>query len=83
VGALVFSGIPYVKRSAPGAVALQASTRITDDGQGLRTRNILVAAQVALTLTLLVGSVLMVQSFWRLTRVNPGFTRLPQKLLSL
>jgi putative ABC transport system permease protein len=36
-------------------------------------RNVLVAVQVALALTLLVGSALMVQSFWRLTRVDPGF----------
>jgi putative ABC transport system permease protein len=36
-------------------------------------RAALVAVQVALALTLLVGSALMVQNFWRLTRVDPGF----------
>jgi hypothetical protein len=33
----------------------------------------LVAVQVALALTLLVGSALMAQSFWRLMRMDPGF----------
>jgi putative ABC transport system permease protein len=76
LGALLFGGLAFLRQSAlasTAAAALNASTRITDDGGRLRTRNVLVTVQVALALTLLVGSALMVQSFWRLTRVDPGF----------
>jgi putative ABC transport system permease protein len=76
LGALLFGGLAFLRQSAlasTAAAALHASTRMTDDGGRLRTRNVLVAVQVALALTLLVGSALMVQSFWRLTRVDPGF----------
>lgn len=45
----------------------------TASRQQHRGRNLLVAAQVALALTLLVGSALMVQSFWRLRDVDLGF----------
>jgi putative ABC transport system permease protein len=46
-----------------------------------RARNVLVVAQVALALVLLVGSGLMVKSFWRLRGVDPGFA--PEGVLSL
>jgi predicted permease len=46
---------------------------MTDDRRRLRLRNLLVGAQVALALTLAVGSALMLQSFWRLAAVDPGF----------
>jgi putative ABC transport system permease protein len=73
LGALVYGGLAFLRQSASPAAALQSSARITDDGGRWRVRNVLVAAQVALALTLLVGSALMVQSFWRLMRVDPGF----------
>ena len=40
-----------------------------------RTRNVLVVAQVALALVLLVGSGLMIRTFQALRDVHPGFTR--------
>jgi putative ABC transport system permease protein len=46
-----------------------------------RARNVLVVAQVALALVLLVGSGLMVKSFWRLRSVDPGFD--PRGVLAL
>jgi len=73
IGALVFGGLAFLRQSGPAAAALKVSNRITDDGGRLRVRNMLVAVQVALALTLLVGSALMAQSFWRLVRVDPGF----------
>jgi putative ABC transport system permease protein len=64
--------------------ALQASRRDTTQnlkeggasGQSKskhRAHNILVIAEVALSLVVLIASGLLVNSFWRLTHVNPGF----------
>jgi predicted permease len=47
--------------------------RTTGDGQGERLRTLLVAAQIAMTLILLVGAGLLIHSFVRLTSVSPGF----------
>ena len=54
--------------------ALQAgAARATGDRQGERLRTLLVAAQIALTLVLLIGAGLLIHSFVRLTSVSPGF----------
>ena len=52
--------------------ALKASSRGNTGGHQ-RLRGLLVAGEVALTLVLLVGAALMIGSFWRLRRSNPGF----------
>jgi predicted permease len=57
-----------------GGRALHASeTRATGDRQGERLRTLLVAAQIAMTLVLLIGAGLLIHSFVRLTAVAPGF----------
>jgi putative ABC transport system permease protein len=47
--------------------------RTTADRQGERLRTMLVAAQIAMTLVLLIGAGLLIHSFVRLTSVSPGF----------
>ena len=48
-------------------------TRTTADRHGERLRTLLVAAQIAMTLVLLIGAGLLVHSFVRLTSVSTGF----------
>ena len=48
-------------------------TRTTADRQGERLRTLLVAAQIAMTLVLLIGAGLLIHSFVRLTSVSTGF----------
>lgn len=45
----------------------------SDGGRGNRTRNTLIVTQVAVAFVLLACAGLLVGSFWRLQRVNPGF----------
>ena len=53
---------------------LREGTRAMVGGRGAtRTRNALVVVEVALAVTLLIGSVLLVQTFVRLIHVNTGF----------
>jgi predicted permease len=47
--------------------------RTAGDRQGERLRTLLVAAQIAMTLVLLIGAGLLIHSFVRLTSVSPGF----------
>jgi putative ABC transport system permease protein len=55
-------------------LALHSSeTRATGDRQGERLRTLLVAAQIAMTLVLLIAAGLLIHSFVRLTSVSPGF----------
>jgi putative ABC transport system permease protein len=64
--------VPALRASSPGFGGLR------DGGRGLtssrhRMRDVLVVAQTALALVLLIGSALLVQSFQRLRHVDPGY----------
>ena len=58
-------------RSHPGGMLQQSSRSVTGGGQA---RNLLVVAQIAVTLVLLFGGVLFARSFAELVAVNPGFS---------
>ena len=60
--------------------ALNDSGRGTSSGSHHRLRNTLVVVEVALALLLLTGAGLLLQSFARLSRVNPGVQ--PERLLT-
>ncbi len=77
----VFGLLPAVKCSRPQvANALQSGGRtLGASREGVRGRNGLVVAQVALAAVLLVSAVLMIRSFQALRVVEPGFAE-PQSL---
>jgi predicted permease len=58
-------------RNHPGGMLRQSSRTVSGGGQA---RNLLVVAQIAVTLVLLFGGVLFARSFAELVRVNPGFS---------
>jgi putative ABC transport system permease protein len=57
-----------------GAGANQLASRHTAGRTARRTRQALAIAEVALALTLLIGSGLMARSFWLMSHTDPGFT---------
>jgi len=72
-GAL-FGLIPALQASKVNlAEALKDAGRANSSGRGVRSHSLLVTAEVALAAVLLVGAVLMLQSFHRLLGVDPGF----------
>ena len=78
VTVLLFGLGPAVALSRPsGLASLQGTLKDVGRTQGGRLgrglRGALVAAEVALSLVLLVGAVLLLESFARLQDVNPGF----------
>src|SRR5262245_21661747 len=77
VSTLLIGLVPALRVSGAAfgeGLALHAGeARTTGDRQGERLRTLLVAAQIAITLVLLIGSVLLIHSFVRLTSVSPGF----------
>jgi putative ABC transport system permease protein len=59
--------------SAPVNEFLKQGGRTSAGGSQNRLRSILVAGEIATALILLTGAGLLIESFWRLQHVNPGF----------
>jgi predicted permease len=55
------------------AALKQGLGRTDSDTGGLKTRNVLVICEVALSLVLLIGAGLMIRTLWALENVDPGF----------
>jgi predicted permease len=81
VTALLCAVIPVRHASAAGVSQLLGSTRTTASRRVLRGRALLVIAQVAFSLALIVTAVLVVRSFVNLRRIDLGFS--PANVLSL
>ncbi len=81
---ILFGLIPVFKYSGPHlSGALRQGGRTASEGRERhRARNVLVVAQVALALVLLVGSGLMIRTVQALKEVPPGFTQ-PRQILTL
>ena len=80
--ALGFGMVPVLGVSNPDLTRpLRESSRGVTGGRGhRRVQSMLVVAQVALTLVLLVGAGLLMRSFWQLQRVDLGIE--PERVLS-
>ncbi len=71
---LIFGLVPALRASNPDLnETLKESGRAVSGSTGFM-RNVLVTTEVSLTLVLLVGSGLLLKSFWQVMQVNPGFT---------
>jgi predicted permease len=80
---MFFGLVPAFKFTKPDmAGALKEGGRTSSDGrERQRARGVLVVAQMALALVLLVGSGLMIRSFQALREVDPGFVA-PSEVLT-
>jgi putative ABC transport system permease protein len=80
---ILFGLVPAVQLSTPDLYhVLKEAGRATGAGGGRqRLRGLFVVSQVALSLVLLVGTGLLLNSFYRAVRVNPGFA--PENLLTM
>ena len=70
---LLFGLVPALQSSKPDLIATLKEGGQKGGSQSGRVRNALVVAEVALALVLLIGAGLMIRSFLRLQRVDPGF----------
>ena len=70
---LLFGLVPALQSSKPDLMATLKEGGQRGGSQGGQVRNILVVAEVALALVLVIGAGLMIRSFLRLQKVDPGF----------
>ena len=70
---LLFGLFPSLSASKPDVNAALKEAGRSGGAVGNKTRAALVTAEVALSMILLIGAGLLIQSFWRLNSVDPGF----------
>ena len=75
ITAALFGLLPAMRASSfDFQSALKESGYSTSEGRGKhKVRNALIVAEVAMAAVLLVASILVVKSLWKLTHVDPGF----------
>ena len=78
---LLFGLVPASQASSPNLTEGLKEGERGSSGRRQRVRSVLVIGEVALTLTLLVGAGLLIQSFRRVLQVDPGFKA--QNLLTM
>src|SRR5262249_13455726 len=78
---LLFGLAPALQSSRPNLTEGLKEGERGSSGRRQRLRSALVVSEVALTLTLLVGACLLIQSFRRVLQVDPGFKA--QNLLTM
>jgi putative ABC transport system permease protein len=73
--AIVFGAVPafHASRSKPGETLSEVGRDAAGGMSGRYLRRVLVVAEVALAVVLLVGAGLLIRSFHRLRQVDPGF----------
>ena len=76
---LLFGSIPVLRYArAKGSTTIGSANRTASAGRARqRSRNVLVVAQVAMALVLLVSALLMIRTFVALRNVAPGFADAP------
>lgn len=81
MASVFFGCMPLLRKQPDPARALREGGRTaTTHLTRTRTRHVLAVAQIALALVLLIGSGLMMRSFWHLKNVDPGFE--PENVLT-
>jgi predicted permease len=83
VSGVLFGILPVFKFATPRVAALGDGGRTSSGGRERhRARSVLVVAEVALALVLLIASGLMVRTFQAMRQVDPGFTH-PESVLTI
>jgi len=73
VGTVLGAGLGPAFRTFKASAPLQSRTRAGVGRQTVRAHSALVLVQVAGTVVLLVGAVLLLKSMWRVQQIDPGF----------